>query len=50
MCKADLTIEVKDKDSGGDFWFGAEHECVKWEQLLGSVSEWETFGQSRGSK
>ena len=48
MCQPDLTVEVKDLEKGGVNGFGTEHQCINWEQLIGWVSKWETYGQHKG--
>ena len=49
MCQADTTVETKNDELGGVTGFGTEHRCVDWEVLIGWVSQWENYGQEKGS-
>jgi hypothetical protein len=46
MCQPDLAVEVKDEAKGGITGFGIEHQCVRWESVVGWVEEWEAYGQN----
>ncbi|KIY03958.1 uncharacterized protein Z520_00650 [Fonsecaea multimorphosa CBS 102226] len=45
MCQPDLTVEVKD-ERGGVTGFGTVHQCKDWQQLMGWMAEWESYGQT----
>ncbi|MCJ1311318.1 hypothetical protein MMC25_004989 [Agyrium rufum] len=43
MCQPDLTVELKDAESGGVKGFGTQHECKDWDQLMRWTEKWQTY-------
>ena len=50
MCRPDITVELKDDESGGVRGFGTEHQCQDWNELIAWTSKWESYQQDPPSK